>query len=103
MPHKVHRSTQQERNTITSFAGRLRAKGVDVVGPGALRVLAVILDERRPCTIRKIARRLRIQINAVTGHLDRLQRVGLIRREPGMGGTIRAACRFVAADKLEEE
>lgn len=80
--------------------GRFHAD--DVLGPTALLILQEISRRRIPPTIRQLAKKLGMQINAINSHLRRLQRLGFVHKENWLSRTLVLTCEFIPADKLGE-
>ncbi len=73
----------------------------DRLNPTALKLLAILLSQRRGRSFRGLAKLLGVSIQAVQCHVKRLQRLGLITHEPWPNfATLRPTCRFIPEDEL---
>lgn len=65
-----------------------------ILGPTAMRVLALVARPGRPPSIAEVARACGVRVHAVQRHLDRLRRLGLVTWEVGRVRTVRPLCRL---------
>jgi len=75
--------TDAARLLRTSVDRALEAAGLDIT-PGDARILAV-LDQLGPMRQSALASRLMIEPMTVIGHIDRLEKLGLVERLPDPG------------------
>lgn len=61
------------------------------------------MDSPRPLTVRELAKRCGLQINAVFCHLKAMRSGGLVVWEEGFCRTIRPSCRYIPVELLNED
>lgn len=74
-----------------------------VLGIGCTQVLFLVMnghDRGRAWTLKEMSVECKVCVNAIIGFLDRLEKLGLIRRERFKCRTIWPTCRFIPAEEL---